>query len=520
MKARRPEPLLLVIPFVYLLLSFWMMEVRGPYNLGLNIDPEYVALMNSLNLATARSSHYFQHPATTTQIAGTAAIAGKWLAGGFTSGSLGVAVVKDHLEYLRAINLLHLLLLLVAAYFAGLSVKRASGSAAAALAVQCTPLLYQTVIEALPRVAPELMEVVVGLALLIPLAPVLFGRPEEARRPVLAFAAGALLAAGVATKANFFTLGLLVLLFPGWKQKARFLGAAAAALAALLIPVAGAWRGLVSWFVNMATRSGTYGEGEAGLPSATVYWNNLTQIYSNEPFLFWLTAVYAAALVVTLVEPEAKPYRKLFGLGVLIIVVHVIITGKHFNYHYSLPAALVTIPMNALLILFLLKVPLRRYARAGLIVLAVWVGYETGRHNLFRMKWYATWKQEYKQHISALEARRGAEGDCRLIGYYRSSAPTYALAFGNDLSALIQHGPLENVYPGEIHFTGGRFHHWDHRDARDELKAELEAGRCILLQGQTDNLPALGDFTLQPLFTPERPIHGAEGLYRLGLPDV
>jgi len=383
-------------------------------------------------------------------------------------------------------------------------------------------------VEALPRVAPELMEVIVGMALVIPLAPLLFGpAPADSERdPKLAIAAGAILACGIATKANFFTLGLLVLLFPGWKQKLRFAASCAAALGALLLPLAPAWRELVSWFYEMAARSGHYGTGAAGFPEASVYIGNLVQVYQNERFLFFLTGVYLLALIaVYLVRREERDERwrisrKALAVGVLIIAVHTLVTGKHFFYHYILPATFIAVLMNGLLVTVIRDIRLARYVRIGLIALAVWAGYEGARANFTRMLWYQGWKLEYHEHIArAAQAREGMPG-CRVIGYYRSSAPGYALAFGMDLSRYRQREAMEELYPGAILMAGtpSGFARWDFSDAGAAVRDTVAAGGCVLLQGQVDNRPAPEGFELEVVFEPEKRIHGAEGIYRLRLP--
>lgn len=527
MKVSRPTILLGALPLCLVALSWIMDGVRGPYDLGENIDPSCVVLFNSLNLATGKPSFYFQHPATTVQILSAVTLVPTWLSRKITAGAGGLAedVVSHHVGYLKTINVVHVLLLALAAFFAGWTAFRVSGSCIAALVVQATPLMFLTPIEALPRVTPELMEVIIEFALVIPLAPLVLGRdPERAsRNPLLPLAAGALVGAGVATKANFFTVGLLVLLFPGWKQKLRFVAAVVVSLGVLLAPLVFVWRQFVDWYFGMATRSGLYGAGEAGLPSAAEYLSGLGQVYREEPFLLLLSACYVTAAGAVHRwcpdEPRRRALVRALLVGPLIVVVHTLVTAKHFNYHYVLPALLAAVLLNAVLVTVLQSGGLPRKVWLVLLLLVSWAGYEAFRHNLGRMRWYAGWKREYREQVAAVAARRNELGQCRVAGYYRSSAPTFALRLGNDLAGQLQQQALERVYPGQVHVVDGSFRHWDHRPADGEIRDALRAGQCILVQGNAKSPPQVGGFVLEPVYQAEGDVYGAEALFRLALAD-
>jgi hypothetical protein len=529
MTGRNSKLLLLIVPVGLLILSHVMMGVRGPYNLGLNIDPEYQYLLNSSSLASGKLSVYVHHPGTPLQVLASAVIFSKWLLGGFAAGWPPVveAVAADHLGYLRTINIVLVLLLAAATWLAGWQIHRQSGSMLAAFAGQLTPLLFMPAVEALPRVAPELPELILGMALFLPLAPLLMGpEPREAaRRPWLAIAAGFLVGLAIATKANCILLLLLAMLFAGWRQWLRFTASAVVTFGLAMLPVAFALRAMWTWFTDMATHTGHYGEGAEGLPTLDRYLADLGRVFENEPFLLLFLIFYAVVLAVSLLavrdEETARFHgvRKMLALGTGGIVLHTLITAKHFNYHYILPAIMLAMLLNSSIVYFLGAASLRRrHLQTALVLAGVLLVYEGATSNWNRMSWYSNWKQEYRDHIATVAAKRAKHSHCRILSVFRSSAPTFALAFGNSMAGIRHHAALEELYPGKIHVLSGRALPWDHEDATEQLQEEVDGGACVLLQGEVASNPSVEGFELEPVYVPENLIHGAEGLYRLTTP--
>jgi len=525
MKARKFEPLLLIVPFVYLVLTFWMMGVRGPYNLGLNLDPEYQYLFNSTRLASGHSSALWHHPGTPLQIVGAVVVFFKWLIVGVFAGwgPIAEAVYADHQGYLLAINHAVMGLLLIAVYLAGWQVYRYSRSWLAALVVQVTPLLYMTPVEALPRVAPELTEVIAGLVLTIAIAPLIFG--DETRKAAtdsrVAIAAGAALGFGIACKANFFTLLILAFLFPNLKQMALFAGSTVASFAILLAPVIAQLGHMRDWFLNMAIHSGHYGTGGEGLPAWREYQANFFKVFEDEkavPYLILLYLVTFAMTVYATRGDQAERFRgaiRLLLIAPVGIVFHALVTAKHFNYHYAVPALMLTVPANGALVWVLSSIRVDRRVKIALAGMALILGYETGRANWFRMLWYQGWKAEYHASIAGVAAERAKHPDCEMIGYFRSSLPTFGLSLGNGMSLVTYPDTLEKLYPGQIHYSGDQLRYWNYEAAGPAVTEHLAGGGCVLLQGEVANPPALPGLELEPVYVPETAIHGGEGLFRL-----
>lgn len=527
MSARRFHLPLLLAPAGVVALSIVITAIRGPYDLGMNLDPEYQVLLNSLNLATLKPSYYIEHPATTLQVLTVAVILVRWALTGFTTGwdSVAAAVVTDHGAYLRTLNVVMVLLLAALLYWAGRRVHRLTGFLPGALVFQLSVFMFLVPVESLGQARPELALLIAGTALAIPFARLIFGPNTEGavREPRLAATAGVLVAAGIATKLNFFPLALFGLLFAGWKQKLRFVGAAALAMPVLLLPIAGHAPAFLYRAVNLVLRTGHPLRGEVGLPGLGEFTANIIRTYRDEPYLYYLAAYYAGVLLITWLAAKGgtaaalRSPRRAMLIGLGIIVLHTALTARNYRYHYILPALLVTPLLNVAAVELMRKASLARTLRIGLAVIGVLLGYEGLRQNYFRLHWYAGWKQNHLASLAELTAIRERQPDCLVIGYYRSSAPTFALAFGNWLAQEGNGKTLERVYPGQIHMAthSGVFYDWQRNEVRGIVERRVAGGGCVLVQGEASERRAITGFQTRVLYEPPTSVYQGEGLYRL-----
>ena len=527
MSAPRIHVPLLLAPAGLVLLSLTVSAIRGPYDLGMNLDPEYQVLLNSLNLATLKPSYYIEHPATTLQVLTVAVILVRWALTGFTAGwdSVAEAVVTDHVAYLRTLNIVMVLLLAALLYVAARRVCRLTGFLPGALVFQVSVFMFLVPVESLGQARPELALLIAGTAVAIPLAKLIFGPNTEAAAgdPRLAAIAGVLVAAGIATKLNFFPLALFGLLFAGWRQKLRFAAAAALSLPVLLLPIAGHAPAFFHRAANLVLRTGHPLRGEVGLPSASEFAANVAQSWRDEPYLFCLAAFHAAVLLITWLAARdgsagvlrAPRRAMLAGLG--IIVLHTALAARNYRYHYILPALLALPLINAAAVELLRNTSLRRALRIGLAIIGVILGYEGLRQNYFRFRWYAGWKQSHLASLAELAVIRERQPDCLVIGFYRSSAPTFALAFGNWLAQEGNGRTLERVYPGQIHMAthSGVFYDWQRNEVRGIVERRVAAGGCVLVQGEASERRAVTGFQTRVLYEPPESVYQGEGLYRL-----
>ena len=99
-------------------------EIKGPYYLGENSDPEYVYLFNALNIAQFEAPRHTDHPGTTMQLLGATVIRGSYY---FAGGDNLVEDVLSRPEhYLRLMNIVLILLYSVTLLAVGLKGYRVS----------------------------------------------------------------------------------------------------------------------------------------------------------------------------------------------------------------------------------------------------------------------------------------------------------------------------------------------------------------------------------------------------------
>ena len=98
---------LLVIPGIVFSLSLVFADIKGPYYLAQNSDPEYAYLFNSLNIAKFEAPTHTDHPGTSLQLLGAVVIRASYFFSGKTSLVEDVLSRPEH--YLRIMNILLIL---------------------------------------------------------------------------------------------------------------------------------------------------------------------------------------------------------------------------------------------------------------------------------------------------------------------------------------------------------------------------------------------------------------------------
>lgn len=353
-------------------------------------------------------------------------------------------------------------------------------------------LVYLQTFLALPHVSPEPLLIIVGLALMVPTAPmVLRHEGREQGKNQLAVAAGAIFAFGLITKITFAPWAALILLFPDKSQKQRFIIAAIAVSLIFLLPVAGRVPAMASWFTSLLVHAGHYGGGPIGIPGANVLVMNFLSLWRDEPPLFLFLGLYAAVL---LLLPFFKRQRALFtdGAQTLLLAACMAITAetamvvKHPSTHYLLPVLVLTAFVNSALYAALPRLernrPTLRLQCLAVLVALLGIGLV---HSWSALRWWTNAMRTDRQNIADIRALEVRIIGCQIIGSYRSSLPVYALSFASDYSAGVHRNVLEKLYPGTIHYDpfSGRFLSFSFLDSKEEVKRLVSSGQCVLMEG-------------------------------------
>jgi len=535
-RLRKAKLILATIPAGLFCLCLILIKHHGPYFLRNNFDPDYAYLLNSLSLLRFQTPGHTDHPGTTLQLLGAVVVLFKWL---WTSlfvhrQALTDSVLSHPEEYLRAINIVLDVLISVALYCSAWTVYRLSNSLPAALVLQGSVFVYMQTFLALFRVSPEPLLIAAGLALMVPLAPVVLRRGSGANENMLAVAAGAIFGFGLITKVTFAPWMAAILLFPKKTQKRRFGITAAVAALVFLLPVTARFAAMSSWFTSLLTHAGHYGKGRVGIPDANVLAANLVSLWQVEPALFWFLGVYAIVLLALPIfrkqgAPLPDGVRPLLLAGCTAITAEVILVTKHPAFHYLLPALVLTAFVNSALWALLPRPSLGtlQIRQVILVPLIAVIGIGLVR-NWAGFQWWMGAARTDRQNIAELHAVEERLLGCRVMGSYRSSLKVYALAFGNGSSAGVHGSALEKLYPAAINYDpfGDRFWPWSfmngENDADADVKRLVSNGQCVLmeatpLEASTLARRAKDGIRFEALFTAANPIlpSAPTTLYRL-----
>lgn len=515
---------LLVFPAMLLVVSERLREEHGPYALGRNSDPDYIYLFNPLNILMLRAPSHVDHPGATLQEIGAAVLFCKWLPSALFGNPLPLerSVLANPEGYLRVMSRVLTALIAAVFAFAGLRLYRSSGSLAAALLFQATPCLFREILISLHRVAPEPLLITAGVLFMVPFFDLLIGK-----HPVKPIVAGATLGLGVVTKLTFIPLGLFIALFKVPKDRWRFALAAIGAAAIFIFPIREKLPYLFNWSLGILTHNGVYGTGSVGLPTLAQVLNNLQSLFAAEPFILcWLT--YYLLVLVTLEwiwrtdsDSLAFSVKRACLVGSIVIVVQIAMAVKHYvDSRYVLPCLLVCALLNALLFLLLSNPAFPKTPRLLLAVLGVVLIAANTSSTFLKLRQWTAETREYRREVEKLAQWRASRPDCLTVGYYGSSVPGYALAFGSGYSAGLHIPTLTSLYSDFVWYNmfSGSFFSLSVESRNDYIATLLSQGRCVLLQGWP---LSAADAALLPPGQSLTPLAGGfkEVLYRLRLKD-
>jgi hypothetical protein len=510
------------IPVCLFLLSLALRDLRGPYYLASNSDPDYPYLFNSLSILHQQAPILMEHPGTPVQLLGALAILARWLPSRLGSGSTTVdeAVLADPEGYLSTISVLLAILITASTFVAGIQALRMFGSLVPAMAIQLSLLLFTQVASALPKVSPEPLLIVAGLALTTALVPLVAESDNAGKnRVLLPIFVGAILGFGIATKFTFAPLLGFILMFHGWGKRVIALVASALAFVIFTLPIVSRYEFVVGWVQKLATHQGIYGSGDTGLPDASTLISNLGVLASAAAPLFVQLGLYALLLIVLsvshlgLAAAERGTIRRLLLIGCLVLMAQIAITTKQPFGHYLLPSMVMCGLLNAAAVVLSRRVTERRrlsalgpaFAAAALVIgVVVAVGRDYDHAAAARAN-----ADTASELIRQIEAKNAV-----VVSYFGSSQLEYALAFGNDYARRAYNDKLRDLYPQALFYDiwQEKFYSFAGPVPDEEVTRTLDTGRTVLMYG----LPFVGSYAQyeRRLVTEPLPI-GARTIYRL-----
>jgi hypothetical protein len=486
---------LAIIPLFLLVLAILIRSQSGPYWLGTNSDPEYVYLLNSLNIATGYAPGYFSHPGTPLQILGAPVL--EITALFRHPKSLVDDVLINPEIYLNSLNYFLLTLLVLTVFSCGILVYRLTGSLIPALLLQVAPFLSSIPLLVMHRVSPEPLLLIIGFWFSYLLLYFFITQKTAGIKAVFLFSL--LTGFSAALKINSLPLAVIPLILLSKKNVFRYLVLSFTFFIIFTLPAVSLYPQMFVWFKNMVIHTGNYGTGAAGFVSLPLFLNNLSNILLTQPFLLLILLVNLI-LLIRFYKPRLALnwYKYIFGIT-LYFVLQLLLISKHFNFRYLVPPASLFGFMAVILFY------IRKSARAvllGLVILVSLVNFNVALQSVITVNpdWYE------QQAIQKLINQKYKDG--QVFYYYGSSSPAFALKYANDNAGRIYTDKLAALYPGNYFYNLGfnTFSDW-------KTKVILPVGKTILLEG----VPFTGDYLLFRPLTPVTDLFfgQTETLYRL-----
>lgn len=441
-------------------------------------DPDYIYLVNALNLLKGEPVGHVDNPGTTVMEAGAAILAVASLFDGHHDQSLVERVIRDPDRYIQMIRLTFIVLIALLLLLLGWVGWKKTGSLWHALILQFTPFLSANVLEHVwTKVSPEPVLFMVSTVLVMALMYFLYDPRRDTYRYVILFSLVS--GFGLATKATYFPLFFIPLLrLQGWRRKGLFIAGTVLTFVVFTSPAIPEYRHMFDWFYRLSTHMGIYGQGSEGIIDPQTYFANIGEIFLANPVL---SVVFIVSLILVGIFLFRKTFRRssyekdngpipsvrLLAAITFMIALSILIVAKHYHAnHYLLPAqGFLGLAVFLIILSFgrLIRRPgLTRVASPVLftLLLAIFIVWNipylrTADH------YYRLTNEETNATFSRVDEQYAGFTH---VYYYPNTINKYsALKFGNAYAKRRILGELKTVYP-DTYFYDVRsylFYNWE-----------------------------------------------------------
>jgi hypothetical protein len=373
---------LLVVPVVLAVIGFELRKINGGFSI-FAIDPEFSYLYSGVLLAQGKINLFTDHPGTPLIV--LAAIVSRIVHLFRSSGPFVEDVMQNPDIYLNAINLSMITLIAAVVFIAGWWVYRKTGNLAAAIFLQISPFVAESVFSSLERYMPEPFFIAVVLMLVAVIVVDIHGKLIESNffsnRAIIY---GIIIGFGISLKFTFGPFLLIPLfLLGGFKKKLHYLAATVISFIVFTFPLLKRGKAFFEWIKSIVMHSGKYGSGEANVLDPNQFFANLKSIYQSEKHLIYALVLAAVVLIISLLPVfyrRIKNKKYLLALAAIgsAMVLGILAISKHYAAYYLIPYSLLTLAVVYLSFTILLEIISYRkwwlevllYTAAALIILS------------------------------------------------------------------------------------------------------------------------------------------------------
>ncbi|MEP7145859.1 MAG: hypothetical protein ABI792_02485 [bacterium] len=465
--------ILIILPVLLFILSFFLKEAGGPYYLNY-YDPGYVYLVNSLNLMQMEDIGHTDHPGTSLQIFGAVIL--KIIFWGRNDVQILDTVFSNPELYLNILNKCLVTLNCIALFCLGIFVYSKTSNIFFSLLIQLSPFISFEIFYGLVIVSPENFLILSVLSLSAVLVYYVYDKNSDKHMFALSMIFAVICGFGSVSKLNFIPICLLPLfILKGLKYKLIFTGGTVLVFIILFSPALAKLSGFSVWAGNLILNSGIHGKTNLAMFDLSLYFKNIILIFSKDIFFAVIYLLIFAVLILSLiVNPQKKSGQKeitcgkerkvLFAILIAITFQILVVAKNYLPYaqYYIIPSLMFSIPGLAFLISYSLK-SFKTYFSfrpsvifiAAIIIVSVFSAYEISNsinESLqFRNESYKINNliKEYSKSELVIPSVGTANEDCALAlctmyGYSGKRISVYRPVFSKKSSSDIFHNFWEN----------------------------------------------------------------------------
>ncbi len=334
--------LLIIIPLVLLVVGFRFDRTKY------GTDPESAYLFNGLNVAMFESVGLYDHPGITVHMYDAAVISATHFLR-FTNTDIQKDVLSNSEYYIEMLRKSFIILNSLLLFLVGFVAYTALKNIRLAFLLQLAPFLSKTIIEQIStKVSPE--QLLFSTSLLMIILILKYYSSLNKKNKWFAIVFGVLGGFGLATKFTFLPLLIIpfIILKGSW-NKARYLVTIVPSFILFTLPAADSYKLMFKWFLSIASHTGTYGQGKAGIIDPAEYLQSLINICNtNKSLIFTLTVSFILLVVIFIrsirkKEPGRNNVTPYILALFLALAGSILMVAKHYHSnHYLLPALSLT----------------------------------------------------------------------------------------------------------------------------------------------------------------------------------
>jgi hypothetical protein len=337
LKSLKERSFLLALPLlIYTLSNFFLHDLY--YYFMSWPDPVYCYLLNGLNLASGHLEiGHIDHPGTPLHLLMAVIIKiTYWILGNENN------IVKDVLihpeRYIHIGSQILVLMNCSLCLVLGNVVYKKSGSAVTALAFQLSTLLSFTLIAYSINLMTEPIVVFCGLLFVINYYKYAEGEVSKRIPYILSLIAGC----SLATKFSSFPALIVPLFILSNKDRLKYCLTTPVVFVVFTLPIINKYNYFFGFIYDIITHTGAYGAGAEGIIDLTLYFKNLAKLFTRE-YIFTFTYGLSVLTIFLFArkhhddQPIDTRYKKLLWGLFTAITIQIIITAKHYSYHYLIP---------------------------------------------------------------------------------------------------------------------------------------------------------------------------------------